>query len=124
MSVFTPVAEAIAAHIADVPPITADTETEVQHLRRSVRAAVPRPGFARAAGRNYSAALSLAVAAGQGNGVAVIADALAALSVALPWHYHYAPRPGETDLADRIAFAELIGPDAPLPLLLAASALR
>jgi quercetin dioxygenase-like cupin family protein len=36
----------------------------------------------------------------------------------LVWHYHYAPHPGSPpdaeDLAERIGFAELIGPRAPL----------
>jgi len=35
-----------------------------------------------------------------------------ALSI-LPWTYSYAPRSDAPDLKDRIAFAEIIGPDAP-----------
>ena len=37
------------------------------------------------------------------------------LSAPLPWRYSYPPRPEDAvDLAERIAFAELIGPRAPL----------
>jgi hypothetical protein len=111
---FMAVAEAIAAYLANVPPMAGAVETEVEHARESVRCAVPRPGFAAEVGRDYSAILGAAVDAGREHGVAVIANALAALTAALPWHYHYAPRLDEADLADRIAFAELIGPNAPL----------
>lgn len=108
------VAQAIAAYLADLPAMADAVEPEVRHLRRSVGRAVPRSGFTGDAGRDYSHILTPAVAAGRGHGAAVIADALAGLTDTLPWHYHYAPRPGEADLAGRIAFAELIGPRAPL----------
>jgi quercetin dioxygenase-like cupin family protein len=108
---FMPVARAIAAHLATLPPAS---DAARAHLCRSARAARPRAGFAPAPGPDYAAILQPALAAARAHEAAVIADAVAALPVALPWHYHYAPRSDAEDLADRVAFAELIGPAAPL----------
>jgi len=113
-SAYLPVARAIAAHLEHLPPMDGEIDVEVSHLRRSARQAVARHGFDAVPGRDYTAILDAAVASGRAHGIARIAEALANLSAPLPWHYHYAPRPGEADLAGRIAFAELIGPDAPL----------
>lgn len=43
-----------------------------------------------------------------------VAKAIAPVSGLLPWHYSYPTEPGQDGLADRIAFAEIIGPKAPL----------
>jgi hypothetical protein len=108
------VAEAIAAHLAGVRSASVEVDTELQHLRRSAEAAMPREGFAAVPGRDYTAILAPAIAAGRGQAVDGIAEALATLSGQLPWRYSYPARPGAADLGDRIAFAELIGPRAPL----------
>jgi mannose-6-phosphate isomerase-like protein (cupin superfamily) len=108
------VARAIAAHLEHVPAMDSETDVEVAHLRRSARQAAVRKSFDSVSGRDYSVILDAAIASGRAHGIAPIAEALANLSAPLPWHYHYATRPGEDDLAGRIAFAELIGPDAPL----------
>lgn len=39
---------------------------------------------------------------------------LGAIGPHLPWRYSYAERADAPDLGDRVAFAELVGPDAPL----------
>lgn len=115
---FSGVAQAIAAHLAGVPPVTDEVDAAVLHLRRSAEAAVPRPAFSPAPGRDFAAILATAVAAGRSHAAGGIAAALAALPGPLPWRYSYPPRPGApsdaVDLAQRIAFAELIGPHAPL----------
>ena len=115
---YSSLARAIAAHLARAPSSTEEINESVQHLRRSAEAAAPRQGFAAAPGRDHTAILTPAIAAGLDRGTADIAAALAALPTPLQWHYHYAPRPGSpshtADLADRIGFAELIGPRAPL----------
>lgn len=38
---------------------------------------------------------------------------LARLGPALPWRYGYAPHPSRAGLEDRMAWAEIVGPDAP-----------
>jgi hypothetical protein len=111
---YPPVARAIAAHLEHMPAMDDEIGVEVSHLRHSARRAVPRDDFDFVSVRDYTTILAVAIAAGRSHGIARIATALADLSAPLPWHYHYAPRPGEDDLAGRIAFAELIGPDAPL----------
>jgi quercetin dioxygenase-like cupin family protein len=63
--------------------------------------------------RDHSALLADAMSQGPQN-LAGIAAAVTQVRERLPWVYHYAPRAGEADLADRIAFAEFIGPEAPL----------
>jgi quercetin dioxygenase-like cupin family protein len=115
---FLGVAQAIAMHLAGVPPVTHEIDAAVQHLRQSAGAAVARQDFAPQPGRDFAAILTPAIAAGLHHPAAGIAAALAALPSPLPWRYSYPPRPGApadaADLAERIAFAELIGPRAPL----------
>jgi quercetin dioxygenase-like cupin family protein len=115
---FSSVARTIAAHLASAPSSTEEIDAAVQHLRRSAGVAVPREGFVAMPGRDHAAILAPAIAAGLDHGAADIAAALAALPTPLVWHYHYAPHPGSPpdaeDLAERIGFAELIGPRAPL----------
>jgi len=111
---FSTVAQAIAAHLERAPSVTDEVDAAVQHLRRSALDAVPRQGFTAVPGRDHAAILARAVASGLNHSAAAIAAAIAALPGTLPWQYHYAPRPGEADLAERIGFAELIGPYGPL----------
>jgi hypothetical protein len=115
---FSAVAQAIAAHLARIPPATKEVHAAIRHLRQSAQSAVPRPDFAAEPGRDFATILAASVAAGLDHAAAGIAAALAALPGPLPWRYNYPPRPGEpsdaADLANRIAFAELIGPRAPL----------
>jgi quercetin dioxygenase-like cupin family protein len=58
--------------------------------------------------RHLSPALDAAPPAAR-DAVAAIGD----LGRELPWRYSYAPRADAPDLGDRVAFAELVGPDAP-----------
>jgi quercetin dioxygenase-like cupin family protein len=110
-SPFLSVAQAIAAYLAQTSAPTADVETEFRHMRTCAAAAVARPNFDPGPIRDRAALLSAAIAAAGDN---TIAASLATLPAQLPWHYHYAARANEPDLANRIAFAELIGPAAPL----------
>jgi hypothetical protein len=111
---FSGVARTIAAHLARAPASTDEVDAAVRHLRQAAQAAVPLQDFAAVPGRDHATILAPAIAAGRTHAAADIAATLAALPGALPWHYHYAPRPDAADLADRIGFAELIGPRAPL----------
>lgn len=45
---------------------------------------------------------------------AAVAEAIQAAAGALPWAYSYPPRADPPDLRERIAFAEILGPTAPL----------
>jgi mannose-6-phosphate isomerase-like protein (cupin superfamily) len=104
-----PIAQAIVARPASREETTDDIGLAVAHLRRAAKAAVARRFFERPTAR-HAARLASALAACADP----IGAALAAAPDPLAWHYHYAPRPGAADLAERIAFAEVIGPDAPL----------
>jgi mannose-6-phosphate isomerase-like protein (cupin superfamily) len=115
---FARVAQAIAAHLARAPALTDEVDAAVRHLARSAEIALPREDFVAASNRDHTTVLAPAIAAGLTYPAAGIAAALAALPGPLPWRYSYPPRPGlpadAVDLAERIAFAELIGPRAPL----------
>jgi hypothetical protein len=113
-SAYLPVARAIVTQLEQMPAMDSEIGVEVAHLCRSAQQAASRHGFDFVSGRDYTTILDAAITSGIAHGIARIARALADLPAPLPWHYHYAPRPGEDDLAGRIAFAELIGPDAPL----------
>jgi hypothetical protein len=105
-----PVAQAIVARLTAMPPGADELGLSVRHLREAAQAAVPRASFAPSAGGGRAAILAAALATCSDT----IGAALAAAPEGLAWHYHYAPRPGEADLAERIAFSELIGPSGPL----------
>jgi mannose-6-phosphate isomerase-like protein (cupin superfamily) len=115
---FARVAQAIAAHLASVPALADEVDAAVQHLARSAKIAQPREYSATVPILDHTAILTPAIAAGLNHPASGIAAALAALPGPLPWRYSYPPRPGSqadpVDLAERIAFAELIGPRAPL----------
>ncbi|MGB8933253.1 MAG: dimethylsulfonioproprionate lyase family protein [Anaeromyxobacteraceae bacterium] len=57
--------------------------------------------------------LAPALSAPAPHAAAVVAE-LGAIGPRLPWRYAYAERADAPDLGDRIAFAEIVGPDAPL----------
>jgi quercetin dioxygenase-like cupin family protein len=109
MGAFAGLARAIAAH--QPPPQVAAIVVAWRHLRDAAAAAVPRPGFAASSSPDYAAILQGAALAARNQPTAGIA---AALPSGLPWHYSYPSQPGSAALAERIAFAELIGPIGPL----------
>jgi Dimethlysulfonioproprionate lyase len=115
---FASVAQAIAAHLAHAPAQTDEVDAAARHLGRSAQVALPREDFVPVSNRDHTAILAPAIASGLNHAASGIAAALAALPGPLPWRYSYPPRPGAPsdaiDLAERIAFAELIGPHAPL----------
>ncbi len=104
------IAEAIAAELDAIPAATDDMGVSVRHLREAALAAAPRAFDARRPSADRAAILSAALAACRDP----IGAALAAAPGGLAWRYDYPARPGEADLSDRIAFAELIGPRGPL----------
>jgi mannose-6-phosphate isomerase-like protein (cupin superfamily) len=110
---FASVAAAIAAQLSNIRA-TGEMSAAIGHMRRAAEMAVPRKSARTREGRDHAAILAPAIAAARAGPAAGIAVALAAVAARLPWYYHYAPRDGEEDLAERIAFAELIGPDGPL----------
>ncbi len=111
---FLPVARAIAAYVSQAPAPPDDHAAAAAHLRRAATLAVPRQQALASPANDYAAVLAEALRRARGQSASTIAAALETLPVALPWHYHYPPRPDAPDLARRIAFAELIGPDGPL----------
>lgn len=105
-------AGAIADHVARMRVSAPALEDSLTHLLRSVRRAQLRPFTVPTHG--YAALVTHAIQHGQDGGIAGIATPLLSVRDSLPWVYHYPLRsPGE-DLGNRIAFAELIGPDGPL----------
>jgi quercetin dioxygenase-like cupin family protein len=104
------VARAVATHLADLPAADGAIGGAIRHLRDAARTALPNPSFTPRPRRDHAALLGMALAHARDP----ISASLASLTEALPWHYHYEPHPEAGDLADRIAFAEIIGPSAPL----------
>ena len=115
---FSDLALAIAAHLERAPTQTDDIAAAARHLAHAMRCATVRESFVVVPNRDHWAILAPALDAGLAHPAAGIAAALAELPGPLPWRYSYPPRPAESadavDLAERIAFAEIIGPRAPL----------
>ena len=84
------------------------------HLRETLRCATARTGFAASTSTDYDATLNAAIAAAPTEATGLACRSLAHARAVLPWAYHYAERAGAENLASRIAFAELIGPDGPM----------
>lgn len=107
-------AEAITGYLGTVDDGAQSALAAIEHLRRSVLAATVRQTFrASAPPPHYATLLAASIRSAKEARTGAIGAALAALPEPLPWFYHYAPRPG-TDLAAKIGFAELIGPDGPM----------
>ena len=104
----------IASTADQVNPDSNEVGTELLRLRRALRSAVARDHFVASPLHDYAAILDCALAGAKGQPLAGIGAALSAVRGVLPWTYHYESRRGEEDLASRIAFAELIGPDGPM----------
>ncbi len=85
---------------------------DMAHLEESARKATRQPFTA--ATSHYAALLERALENARLGPVGEVAAHLQPVHPALPWAYHYAPRSVEEDLSDRIAFAELVGPDGPM----------
>jgi anti-sigma factor ChrR (cupin superfamily) len=107
-----PIARAVASHIAMAPAADDDIADFLAGIRTVLRDPVPS-GHVSAAPGPLDAVLADALHAN--TKVAAIADALAAFDRPLPWRYHYPRRADAPDLAERIGFAELVGPSAPVP---------
>lgn len=101
-------ARAIACFVdpEDLPP---DAAFEAVHLRDKAEVAIVNHDFVPGTSLDHTATLAGALSVASPS---PLVTALHAAAKVLIWHYGYAARPGEADLSDRIAFAELIGPDA------------
>ena len=106
-------AGALDSELARCPQQPPAIAGQLSSLRGALRDARVAPRVSGVPLRDHSALLGDAMAHGPQH-LAGIAAAVMQVRDRLPWVYHYAPRAGATDLAERIAFAELIGPDGPL----------
>jgi mannose-6-phosphate isomerase-like protein (cupin superfamily) len=86
----------------------------VDYLDRTLRAAEVREHFTPAPAREPAATLDAAISASAAFATAAAAQALREARSHLRWGYSYETRVGEETLAQRISFAELIGPDGPM----------
>jgi quercetin dioxygenase-like cupin family protein len=107
-------ARSIVMHLDGHAAAEPDMNSEIRHLNRAVQSAAVKREFNVPSRGEYSATLASAIAVGLHDGVTGIVAALAAIPRALPWDYQYPPHPSAGDLAKRIGFAELIGPDGPM----------
>jgi len=103
---------AIVQHVATLEAPPPSLRSDIAHLEESVRKAVRQPFTA--APSHYAALLERALENARLGPVAEVAAQLTPVHSSLPWVYHYEPRSVEEDLSDRIAFAELVGPDGPM----------
>jgi mannose-6-phosphate isomerase-like protein (cupin superfamily) len=92
-------AHCIVMHLDGCAAAWPGMDPEIQHLNRAVRSAAVRREFNTAAKGLYDIMLASAIAIGLHP---------------LAWDYQYPPHPSAQDLAERIGFAELIGPDGPM----------
>lgn len=104
---------ALGAALARCAPPPREIAAPLSSLRDALRDAVPKPQAPPRRGPDHDALLADAMDRVPQH-CAGIAIAVARVRDRLPWGYHYPPRAGEADLAGRIAFAELIGPDGPM----------
>jgi mannose-6-phosphate isomerase-like protein (cupin superfamily) len=100
--------QSIAHRLTAVGSVPQDVQPYFGHMRRSVEAAVAHRVAHRSPAGDYSQLLGSALNLTPQD---PISQALARLPGPLPWYYHYETRPGEADLSNHIAFAELVGPD-------------
>jgi len=109
---FSKLTNAIASHLAKVEVPPSDMRNVMTHLGESSRKARRQPFTA--AKSDYAALVQRVLENARHSPVADVAAHLLPVHSSLPWVYHYTPRSTEEDLSDRIAFAELIGPDGPM----------
>lgn len=102
----------IAAQIERLDAPDPAMRESLAHLLESVRLARPQSYHARR--HAYAPLVARALGSGQGGRGQEILERLSPVHASLPWTYHYVPRSAAEELGDRIAFAELIGPDGPL----------
>jgi mannose-6-phosphate isomerase-like protein (cupin superfamily) len=105
---------ALDAGLSRCEPQPPEIQPELASLRAALSHAVVRADFEGKPQRNYSAILADTIDPNRDDAFAGVCAAVAEVRDHLPWVYHYAPRGGEPALAERIAFAELIGPDGPM----------
>ena len=94
------------------PAVTAElsaVRARLQRLAAPAAAGLAAGEAAPAPPRHLTAALD-----GWRDGGEEVRAALSALADRLPWRFSYAPRADAPDLAERVAWAELVGPSAPI----------
>ncbi len=102
---------AITAYSSQLTPAKTDMTLSLTHLAQSC--AMARPQSFVPPSHRYAALVTRALDR-DSSAVEAITQYLRPVHESLPWVYHYSPRSAEEDVGDRIAFAELIGPDGPL----------
>jgi quercetin dioxygenase-like cupin family protein len=105
-------ATCIANHLQQVTSADVGKTQAVQHLRQSCLLA--ESSEFRAPAHGYGALVERAASVGLGGPAREIVARLLAVQHVLPWIYHYPLREADPYLSERVAFAELIGPDGPL----------
>jgi mannose-6-phosphate isomerase-like protein (cupin superfamily) len=102
----------IAAQIERLDASDPAIRESLLNLLEAARLAKPQPYHVRP--HAYESLVARAIESGHGGRGREILEHLSPVQASLPWIYHYEPRSAAEDLGDRIAFAELIGPDGPL----------
>ncbi|WP_374376094.1 dimethylsulfonioproprionate lyase family protein [Dongia sp.] len=112
---FLAVTRAIADFVATQDSADEHLGAAIRHMEKSSASAAPNPLYLPARPTpDYGDILAMALTAAAGSPLAHVAKAIAPVSGLLPWHYSYPTEPGEENLADRIAFAEIVGPQGAL----------
>lgn len=102
----------IARHVGCLKSGVPDMEIALHALVAAAQSATP--STMRPAAHPYESLVARAARGGVSGPAGDIATALMAMPGPLPWIYHYLPLSDGDDLSERIAFAEVIGPDGPL----------
>jgi hypothetical protein len=95
-----------------LPRADAPARAELDHLL--AHTATPASSARRAAAANPAAQRHLPYILAEAGPCAAVTAALAPVWQDMNWHYHYPERDDAPGLATDIAFAELVGPEAPL----------
>jgi mannose-6-phosphate isomerase-like protein (cupin superfamily) len=112
---FLTVARAIAEFVATQNSNDDKLDAAIRHMEKSAADATLNPHYQPADPRAvYGEIVAIALSAPTNPALTTVAKAITPVSGSLPWHYSYSTEPGQTGLADRIAFAEMIGPKGPL----------
>lgn len=108
--------DTIRAHFQTCRSERRDVGAALDHLRATIDAPSATESASAVPPANTAAAryLASALAAGAAGPAGAIASAMARARNELDWHYNYAPVPGQPDLPEKVAFCEILGPQAGL----------
>jgi quercetin dioxygenase-like cupin family protein len=89
-----------------------ETGQEAAHVHSLLRELPPLSGGFSPSPHPITGSISKALGAGN-EATAALIEAIRPLAINLPWRYSYAERPDAPGLAEKVAFAEVVGPEAP-----------